>query len=96
MMQRCKVLVHTSSYEGFPTVCIEALYAGAHVVSFIDAAGMPVKNWHVVGSEEEMVVKVLELLQFPDMVYGAEMPFSMDDSARRMMGLYGYKEAAIP
>jgi glycosyltransferase involved in cell wall biosynthesis len=95
MMQRSKILLHTSSYEGLSTVCIEALYAGAHVISFIDKADEAVKNWHVVGSEEEMVAKALELLQSKDIVYGAELPFTMDDSVRKMMGLYGYKEAAM-
>ena len=95
MMQRSKILLHTSSYEGLSTVCIEALYAGAHVISFIDKADEAVKNWHVVGSEEEMIVKALELLQSKDIVYGAELPFTMDDSVRKMMELYGYNEAAM-
>lgn len=95
LMQRCKILLHTSSYEGFGTVCIEALYAGAHVISFIDTAGKPVKNWHVVSNEEEMIAKALQLLQSPDTVYGAELPFTMDGSVRSMMGLYGYKDAAM-
>jgi glycosyltransferase involved in cell wall biosynthesis len=28
LMQRSKILLHPSSYEGFGIVCIEALYAG--------------------------------------------------------------------
>ncbi len=90
MMQRSKILLHTSSYEGFSTVCLEALYAGAHVISFIDNAGKAVKNWHVVGSEEDMIWKALELLRSPDTEYVSDLLFSMDDSVRRMMGLYGY------
>lgn len=89
LMQRCKVLLHTSCYEGFGTVCIEALCAGAHVISFIETAGKPVKNWHIVRSEEEMTGKALQLLQSPDTEYVAEQPFTMDDSARSMMALYG-------
>ena len=95
MMQRSRILLHTSSYEGFSTVCLEALYAGAHVISFIDNVGKAVRNWHVVGNEEGMIAKALELLQSPDTVYGAELPFTMDDSVRSMMGLYGYSEAAM-
>ncbi|HEY4287546.1 MAG TPA: glycosyltransferase family 1 protein [Puia sp.] len=95
MMQRSKILLHTSSYEGFSTVCLEALYAGAHVISFIDNAGKAVKNWHVVGNEEEMIAKTLELLQSPDTEYVSRLPYSMDESARRMMRLYGYNDAAI-
>ncbi|HMI63578.1 MAG TPA: glycosyltransferase family 4 protein, partial [Puia sp.] len=95
MMQRSKILLHTSSYEGFSTVCLEALYAGAHVISFIDNAGKAVKNWHVVGNEEEMIAKALQLLQSPDTEYVSDLPYSMDESARRMMRLYGYNDAAM-
>ena len=34
-MQRTKIFLHPSSYEGFGVVCIEALHAGAHVISFV-------------------------------------------------------------
>ena len=64
-MQRAKILLHTSSYEGFSTVCLEALFAGAHVISFCDPEGTPVKNWHVVRDQEEMVARALALLQDP-------------------------------
>ncbi|WP_431210731.1 glycosyltransferase [Puia sp. P3] len=89
-MQRSKILLHTSAYEGFGTVMIEALYAGAHVVSFVDTAGMAVKNWHVVGSEEEMVEVVVGLLGDPETGYESVKPFTMEDSARAMMGLFEY------
>ncbi|MBS1605068.1 MAG: glycosyltransferase family 4 protein [Bacteroidetes bacterium] len=89
-MQRSRVLLHTSAYEGFGTVMIEALYAGAHVISFVDTVGVPVKNWHVVGSEEEMVEVAVRLLADPSTVYEPVRPFLMEDSARAMMELYEY------
>ena len=95
MMQRARILLHTSSYEGFSTVCIEALYAGAHVISFINAVDTPVKNWHIVANEEEMLAKALELLQSSDMVNERVQPFTMEDSVHSMMALYGYSEAAM-
>ncbi|MEQ9412742.1 MAG: glycosyltransferase, partial [Cyclobacteriaceae bacterium] len=36
-MQKSKILLHPSSYEGYSTACLEALYAGCHVVSFTKA-----------------------------------------------------------
>src|SRR6185312_4174287 len=33
-MQRSKIFLHPSSYEGFSMACQEALYAGCHVISF--------------------------------------------------------------
>jgi glycosyltransferase involved in cell wall biosynthesis len=89
-MQRSRILLHTSAYEGFGTVMIEALYAGAHVVSFVDTAGMVVKNWHVVGSEDEMVDVVRGILEDPATVFESVQPFMMQDSARAMMGLFEY------
>ena len=90
-MQRTRIFLHTSSYEGFSTVCLEALYAGAQVISFCDPMGVPVKNWHVVGSEEEMLEKALQLLKDPEMRNESVRLFTMDESARAMMGLYGYE-----
>jgi len=89
-MQRSRILLHTSAYEGFGTVMIEALYAGAHVISFVDTVGVPVKNWHVVGSEEEMVEVAVRLLSDAATVYESVQPFTMEDSARAMMELYEY------
>jgi glycosyltransferase involved in cell wall biosynthesis len=89
-MQRCRILLHTSSYEGFGTVMIEALYAGAHVISFVDTVGIPVKNWHVVRNEEEMVEVAVRLLGDPLTEYESVQPFTMEDSVRVMMELYEY------
>ncbi|MHA4806578.1 glycosyltransferase [Flavitalea flava] len=92
LMQRCRVFLHPSSYEGFGSVCIEALYAGAHVVSFCQPMAACIDHWHVVRTPEEMFVKVLELLQDPDLSHEPVLPFLMEDSARLVMGLFGYKE----
>src|SRR5450755_1723193 len=53
-MQRSRVLLHTSSYEGFSTVCLEALYAGAHVVSLCHPMASWVNHWHIADRWEEM------------------------------------------
>ncbi|MBS1662130.1 MAG: glycosyltransferase [Bacteroidetes bacterium] len=94
-MQRTKVFLHTSSYEGFSTVCLEALYAGAHVISFCDPMGVKIEHWHVVGSEEEMLEKALALLSDPATDYTPVRLYTMEESVRAMMGLYGYKPEAI-
>ncbi|HVS97510.1 MAG TPA: glycosyltransferase [Puia sp.] len=93
-MQRSRILLHTSSYEGFSTVCLEALYAGAHVISFCDPVGAPVKNWHVVSSVDEMIGCARTLLLDEKTSYEPVLLHTMDDSARQMMQLYGYSEAA--
>ncbi len=88
-MCRTKVFLHTSSYEGFSTVCLEALYAGAHVISFCNPKTGTIKNWHIVYTREEMLRLALKLLQDPDTNYEPVLPFSMDDSAKQVMKLFG-------
>jgi glycosyltransferase involved in cell wall biosynthesis len=62
LMQRSKVFLHPSEYEGFGVVCIEALYAGAKVVSLVRPMKNDVENWHTVLSEGEMMSRIKNLL----------------------------------
>src|SRR5205085_3532741 len=63
LMQRSKILLHPSSYEGFGMVYLEALYAGAHAIGFTKPMKQEIKNWHIVKTEKEMITKATELLQ---------------------------------
>jgi len=90
LMQRAKVFLHTSSYEGFSTVCLEALYAGAHVISFCDPLDQRVAQWHIVQSTEEMVKKASEILQNPDTEYKPVLLYTMDTIAKSAMKLFDY------
>jgi glycosyltransferase involved in cell wall biosynthesis len=93
LMQRAKIFLHTSNYEGFSTVCLEALYAGCDVISFVRPMHDDIDHWHIVNTEEEMVKKAIELL-----VSGRDntpvLPYVMGDSAKAIMQLFNYKEAA--
>lgn len=91
LMQRTKVFLHPSSYEGFGVVCIESLYAGAAVISFCQPMKEKVKNWHIVNSEEEMTVTALQLLK--TQATESVSSFIIKDTAIAMMRLYNYKEA---
>jgi glycosyltransferase involved in cell wall biosynthesis len=95
MMQRTKIFLHPSSYEGFGVVCIEALYAGAHVISFCNPMNEEIAHWHIVKTENEMLNKAIGLLQSNDTAYTPVMPFLMDDCAEKIIRLYGYKKDAI-
>jgi len=88
LMQQAKLFLHTSSYEGFSTVCLEALYAGAHVISFIKAMHHSIEHWHIVSSKEEMIKKTLQLLNNPLTDYTSALVYSMDDSVKAMMKLF--------
>lgn len=86
-MQRAKIFLHPSAYEGFGAVCIEALYAGCQVISFNDPMEMKVQHWHVVQSEDEMRKTALDLLKRNES-FERVMLFSMSDTARSMMRLF--------
>lgn len=87
-MQRSRILVHPSSYEGFSGVCLEALSSGAHVVSFCKAMNKDIDHWYIVNDKEEMERKLLHLLQL-QIDHNPVVPFSMNDSVEQLMGLYG-------
>lgn len=88
MMQQSKVFLHTSNYEGFSTVCLEALYAGAHVISFCNPVKKSIPHWHVVNTNEEMLQKLLELLNGPALEHQRVMPYTMRDTAKAVMQLF--------
>lgn len=94
LMQKSKVFLHTSNYEGFGAVCIEALYAGCKVISFVKPMNQPIENWSIVKTEQDVVDKVVCILKEEAITYKPVLPFPIIDSAKKMMSLYNYKEAA--
>lgn len=88
LMQQCRVFLHTSNYEGFSTVCLEALYAGAHVISFFSAMEKDITHWHIVQTKEEMASKALELLLDPFTQYTPVLPYNIDYIATSVMKLF--------
>ena len=87
-MQRSKILLHTSSYEGLGVVCMEALYAGAHVISFCRPFGEAIRHWHVVNDEAGMVEKALELLKNQRLDHTPALPFEVHDKAGQIIRLF--------
>jgi glycosyltransferase involved in cell wall biosynthesis len=88
LMQRTKVFLHTSNYEGFGVVCLEALYAGAHVISFCKPMDQEIPRWNIVNSTEEMIKKASEILHDPNIDYKPVMPYTMERSVKAVMGLF--------
>lgn len=88
LMQRAKILLHPSSYEGFGMVCIEALYAKAHVISFCRPMNQGIKNWHIVKTKEEMLQKAFEILSIPSIVYESVLPYRDADTAKAVVQLF--------
>jgi len=87
-MQRAKIFLHPSSYEGFVIVCIEALAAGADVISFVRPMHMEIENWHIVKSKEEMIQKAISILQDQTKEYKSTIPFTIEETAQKMGALF--------
>lgn len=89
-MQRSRVFFHPSSYEGFSGACLEALYAGAHVVSFFAPMHAWIRHWHIVGDEKEAVENITALLRTPAGDNDPVLPYRIEDSAKEMLELFGF------
>ena len=92
LMQRAKVFVHPSSYEGFGVVCIEALYAGAQVVSFVRPMQADIKNWHFAHTQPDMQDIVKGLLEDPRPDHSSVALYLAEDTSTAMMKLFGYSK----
>lgn len=88
LMQKAKIFLHTSSYEGFGVVLLEALQAGCHAVSFNKPMKQDFEHWYIAKSKEDMAGKALELLQSPGTVYKSVVPFTMDDTVKKIADLF--------
>lgn len=88
LMQRAKILLHPSRYEGFGNVCLEALYAGTEVISFVQPVDAPVPHWHIAIDPADMLKRSLQLLSATSPSYEPVLVYDMDDSARKFMTLF--------
>lgn len=86
MMQKSRILLHPSSYEGYSSACVEALYAGCHVISFTRPEERDIDHWHVVVTQEEMTTKAAEILDGSD--FSSVLVHSMEESARKIIELF--------
>lgn len=86
-LQRSRIMLHPSAYEGFGVACLEALYAGAYVVSFSDPMGLRLNQWRVVKDLDEMTATVQALLKAP-MNNMPVLLYKMDDTVKAMKALF--------
>jgi glycosyltransferase involved in cell wall biosynthesis len=91
MMTQSKIFLHPSSYEGYSTVCLEALFAGCHVISFIAPEKRVIAHWRIAGTKEDMISQCKTILQH-EVDFSSVLVHNMDDCARRIVGLFGYAE----
>jgi glycosyltransferase involved in cell wall biosynthesis len=92
LFQLSKILLHPSSYEGYSSVCLEALYAGAHVISFRSPTADVIDHWHVVEAIEEMEKKVIAVLSDPAVDHKRVLLHTVEESAKAMVDLFCEKQ----
>jgi glycosyltransferase involved in cell wall biosynthesis len=88
MMQRTKVFLHTSSYEGFGVVLLEALYGGAQVVSFVKPMDADIEHHHPVNDFIAMCHKLLDIFDEPQLSYEPVLAYPIQNVASSIMELY--------
>ena len=91
LMQRSKLLIHPSAYEGFGMVCLEALYAGAHVISFCRPQQAWIRHWHYADNEEEMIDISASLLGADKIDHQPVLAYHIKDTAREFIRLFHSK-----
>ncbi|MEO6490958.1 MAG: glycosyltransferase [Ferruginibacter sp.] len=87
-MRSTKIFLHPSSYEGFSTVCCEALYSGAHVVSFCKPMHKDFDHFHIVETEKDMQHNLEELLQDPSLDHTGVITYPIEEICEKVLSLY--------
>lgn len=88
-MQRSKIFLHPSSFEGFGVVNIEALYSGCHVISFCQPLKRKIEQWHIVKTKEEMFQKANSLLQSRLIKFEKVVVNTIEETTKSVIGLFG-------
>jgi glycosyltransferase involved in cell wall biosynthesis len=88
LMQRTKIFLHPSAYEGFGAVCLEALYAGAQVVSFVQPMDAPIQNWHIATDNTAMLKLLQGILNDQPINHDRILPYSIQANVKAMMQLF--------
>ena len=87
LMQRSKIFIHPSKFEGFGYVFAEALANGMQIVSFNVGYAQPHRKWFIAEDEEDFINVTLNLLS-------SKLDFSpvnlspLNETVRRYASLY--------
>jgi hypothetical protein len=70
-------------------VCLEALYAGCAVVSFVQPFKKAIDKWHIAADESAMANQCKYLLGNNKEEPVSILPYAADDTALAVMQLFG-------
>jgi glycosyltransferase involved in cell wall biosynthesis len=88
MMSESRILIHPSAYEGFGVVLLEALYAGAQVLSYCKPMHTHFDHHHVVKTMDEMGKKLIELLNNKSRNQDSVLIYPIEDTCNKILSLY--------
>lgn len=88
MMQRSRIFLHTSCYEGYSTVLSEALYAGCHVLSLVYGMNVRPPQHHVPGNAEDLPDMIKSLLNNKELKHETALMYTTEAIAGRIAGLF--------
>jgi glycosyltransferase involved in cell wall biosynthesis len=89
LMGDSKIFLHPSAYEGFGGVLAEALFAGAHAVSFYRPMHTVFKQHHVVGNEAEMLTLIKAHLNQSNLAHESVITYTIEGVCKNILSLYG-------
>jgi len=88
LMRQSKVFLHPSKYEGFGAVLSEALYSGAHTVSFCKPMNKNFRHHYVVKNMADMNFTLLSILQDKKKDYDPVLTYAIEQVAKSIIRLY--------
>ncbi len=88
LMQQSKVLLHPSQYEGFGVVMLEAIYAGASVISFVQPVKKEINNWYIAATPGEMQEKADKLLHSSPASRPDHFEYLVENCAKSFMAFF--------
>lgn len=94
MMRRSKVLLHTSTYESFGLVILEAYMQECKIVS--TPTGISTELGNTATSIQELTSLLLKSLENPDFSFPQKSPWTLDRLANDYIHLYSQKTANNP
>ena len=86
-MAKSKVLLHTSSYESFGMVFLEALQSNMNIVSFEVGFSENAKNWKVCTTKNEMITALKQILK-TNIETNYSNPYLINETVAKYIAIY--------
>ncbi|MEZ7901660.1 MAG: glycosyltransferase family 4 protein [Flavobacteriales bacterium] len=84
-MAKAKILLHTSTFESFGMVFIEALYSGMKIVSNEVGIAKKSSSWYVCNGESEMEIAIIRALKEK---IDRELIFNVNETVNSYLNVY--------